>query len=276
MAVISELARAKVNLTLHVVGQRSDGYHLLDSLVVFPQIGDLIEVEQSSGLSLTIDGPFAQDLGTGEDNLVIRAAEMLLPPGRGAAIHLTKNLPIASGIGGGSADAAATLRAIGRLLDVAPDPKKVSALGADVPVCLSSQTARMSGVGEDLAAVSSLPEFWLLLVNPGRPVSTPDVFGRLAKKQNDPMTSPDLGCFGDFVDWLDDMRNDLEAPAIEVEPQIATVLSSIRSLPGCALARMSGSGATCYGIFERQEQALNARAALSEAKPMWWCVAAPV
>ena len=150
MSPIVELARAKVNLALHVTGQRADGYHLLDSLVVFPEIGDRIEVEAAKTLSLTIDGPFAGELGAGGDNLVLRAAERLCPQGRGAAIHLTKSLPVASGIGGGSADAAAALRALSRLWELDVDPELALSLGADVPVCLVSQSQWMRGIGEVL------------------------------------------------------------------------------------------------------------------------------
>ena len=272
----SEVARAKVNLTLHVIGQRGDGYHLLDSLVVFPRIGDLIEVEDAKGLSLTIDGPFAQDLGTGEDNLVVRAAEMIRPVGQGAAIHLTKSLPIASGIGGGSADAAAALRALSQLWGVDLEAADVLSLGADVPVCLPSQPVRMEGIGERLTPIDGLPAFWLVLVNPGRPVSTPLVFEGLATKRNSPMEVPKLDGFGQFITWLKTQRNDLQGPAIALEPSIAEVLTGLERMPGCDLARMSGSGATCFGVFETQEAALSARTALCEQHPTWWSVAAPV
>ena len=276
MVGIVELARAKVNLALHITGRRGDGYHLLDSLVVFPEIGDRIEVEAASGLSLTIDGPFAQDLGTGEDNLVLKAAELIRPVGKGAAVHLTKSLPIASGIGGGSADAAATLRALSRLWDVSLDQADVLALGADVPVCLASEPSRMQGIGEDISRISELPEFWIVLVNPGAKVSTPAVFKGLSSVDNAPLRdlpNPDLP---GLIAWLSDQRNDMEAAAISIEPQVGEVLERLNGIDDCAIARMSGSGATCFGIFKTAEAALKARAELANVHPMWWCAAAPV
>lgn len=271
-----ELAKAKVNLTLHVTGKRADGYHLLDSLVVFPEIGDRIEVEDASGLSLTIDGPFAGDLAADADNLVLRAAELIRPSGAGAAIHLTKSLPIASGIGGGSADAAATLRALSGLWGVSLDDADTLSLGADVPVCLLSRSSRMSGIGEELTMLDGLPEYWVLLVNPGQKVSTPAVFKSLSTVENPGMGDMPSGNFTTFVDWLGDQRNDMEAAAIALEPQIAAVLSRLETLRGCSLARMSGSGATCFGVFENQTDALAARGAIAQTDPLWWCVAAPV
>ena len=273
----SELAKAKVNLTLHVTGQQSDGYHLLDSLVVFPELGDLVEVEQASSLSLTLDGPFGQDLGVDADNLVLKAAELIRPKGAGAAIHLTKSLPIASGIGGGSADAAASLRALSRLWGSPLEGVDALSLGADVPVCLKGQTCRMEGIGEALSRVPDLPPFWLVLVNSGAKVSTPSVFKALEKRDNAPMSGFSKGMdVKAMCDWLACNRNDLEAPASLVEPSIVGVLEALRGLEGCHLARMSGSGATCFGIFAEQEQALAARGALAEKHPLWWCVAAPV
>ncbi len=276
MDQIVELARAKVNLSLHVTGRREDGYHLLDSLVVFPEIGDRIEVEAASGLSLTIDGPFAQDLGTGPDNLVLKAAELIRPAGQGAAIHLTKSLPIASGIGGGSADAAAALRALSRLWDVSLDGVDVLSLGADVPVCLASEPMRMEGIGERLTPVSGLPEFWMVLVNPGAKLSTPQVFKALPSVDNPPMSQMPSGDLAEVTAWLSDQRNDMEGAAVSIAPEVGAVLENLRAKEGCGLARMSGSGATCFAIFEDKEAALAARAALSEAEPLWWCVAAPV
>jgi len=241
MNTIVELARAKVNLSLHVTGRRDDGYHLLDSLVVFPEIGDRIEVEPASGLSLTIDGPFAQDLGTGPDNLVLKAAELIRPKGVGAAIHLTKSLPIASGIGGGSADAAAALRALSRLWDVSLDGVDVLSLGADVPVCLASKPTRMEGIGERLNAVSRLPEFWIVLVNPGAKLATPDVFKALRSVDNPAMGKMPSGDLPQLVAWLADQRNDMETAAVDLAPEIGSVLDKLSVQNGCQLARMSGS-----------------------------------
>ena len=186
----AELAPAKVNLALHVTGRRPDGLHLLDSLVVFPRLGDLVEAEPAADLSLAIDGPFARDLSAGADNLVLRAALLLGRRGRGAALRLTKSLPVASGIGGGSADAAATLRLLARLWQAPlPAPEAVLALGADLPVCLAGRPCRMSGIGERLAPLA-LPPFWLVLANPGVPLATAAVFAGLASRSNPPLPAP--------------------------------------------------------------------------------------
>jgi len=273
----AEIARAKVNLTLHVTGRRADGYHLLDSLVVFPGVGDRLEAEVATGLSLSLAGPFAPGLGSGADNLVLRAALLLRPPGRGAALRLTKALPVAAGIGGGSADAAAALRLLARLWRVAPPlAARVLALGADVPVCLASRPARMRGVGEDLAPVS-LPPFWILLVNPAVPVATGAIFAGLAHRDSAPL--PDPPAFADaaaLFAWLAAQRNDLEPPARAIAPPISAALAAIAAQPGCALARMSGSGATCFGLFAAETPACAAAAALRTARPDWWLSAAPV
>jgi 4-diphosphocytidyl-2-C-methyl-D-erythritol kinase len=270
---VQEPARAKVNLCLHVTGRRADGYHLLDSLVTFAAIGDEIRAVPAAGLTLAIEGPFAAGLGAGPDNLVLRAANTLRGA-RGAAISLTKNLPVASGIGGGSADAAATLRALARLWDVPlPDAGAVLALGADVPVCLAGVSTRMSGIGEVLAPVS-LPPFAMVLANPGVAVPTGAVFSRLARRDNPPLPAP-----GDFPDpaglfgWLRSQRNDLEAPAVAAAPVIASVIAALAAQPGCALARMSGSGATVFGLFARESEAEAAAARLRAVEPGWWVAA---
>ncbi len=277
-SVWRELAPAKVNLTLHVTGRRSDGYHLLDSLVVFPSIGDLIEAEPATGLSLSLGGPFAADLHSGADNLVLRAAELLRQGrGPGAALHLVKSLPVASGIGGGSSDAAATLRLLARLWDrPLPDRRAAAGLGADVPVCLAPGPSRMRGIG-DLIDPVALPPFWIVLVNPGLPVATGAVFAALASRTNAPM--PDLPVFssaGDLFVFLAGQRNDLEAPARRIEPRIDAVLDALAARPPCALARMSGSGATCFGLFPDDRGALDAAEDLRRAHPGWWVAAAPV
>lgn len=266
-----EAAPAKINLCLHVTGQRPDGYHLLDSLVVFADVGDLIEVRAAPTLSLRVIGPQARDLPLGEDNLVLRAARAFAGTA-GAAITLTKNLPVASGIGGGSADAAATLRALARLWDAPlPDADRVLQLGADVPACLVGRALRMQGIGERLAAVPGLPEAHLVLINPGVAVATPAVFKALPCKNNPAM--PDLPGFAtakELALWLASQRNDLEAPAMALAPAIGAVKQALAAAPGCLLARMSGSGATCFGVFADQAQAQSARAAISAAQPGWW------
>ncbi len=267
MSRIEAFAPAKINLTLHVTGQREDGYHLLESLVCFAMHGDLVTVEAAETLSLHIEGPFAAGLSAGADNLVLRAAR-LLDPRRGARITLTKRLPVSSGIGGGSADAAATLRALAALWDVAlPAPADLAVLGADVPVCLRSGFARMTGIGDRLVPLGRAPDLALVLVNPGVAVSTPDVFRALARKDNAGMTPMPPVARGDaWLDWLAAQRNDLEAPAQGLAPVVGEVLSALRALPGCRLARMSGSGATCFALFDRDR----APAGLAERFPHWW------
>lgn len=274
---VEAFAAAKVNLTLHVTGQRADGYHLLDSLVVFAGVGDRILVEAAKDLQLKIDGPMADGLSSGPENLVLRAAALL--GGGGAAITLTKNLPVSSGIGGGSADAAASLRALSSLWQLPlPHPEKVLSLGADVPVCLASKACRMSGVGEVLQPAPALPPFWLVLANPGFAVSTPAVFTALENHAQTamPKALPDFTDLHDLAKFLARMRNDLEPAAIKAAPAIANVLAALTSMSGCLLARMSGSGATCFGIFADQTLAAAAARTISDAKPDWWVAAAPV
>ncbi|MBD3679712.1 MAG: 4-(cytidine 5'-diphospho)-2-C-methyl-D-erythritol kinase [Rhodobacteraceae bacterium] len=273
---VEVFAPAKINLTLHVTGLRDDGYHLLDSLVAFADIGDTIRATEADELGLSIEGPFASALPLSDDNLVLCAARSLGAP-RGAVITLTKRLPVASGIGGGSADAAATLLALSRLWGVSlPDEDAVLALGADVPVCLAGQPVRMSGVGEGLSPVPSLPPLHIVLVNPGVSVSTPEVFRALRQKDNAPMPGP----FPDWPDaeafcaWLAAQRNDLELPARTMAPAIGVVLARLEATPGCLLARMSGSGATCFGLYADRVGADAAAAEIKARHPDWWVEAA--
>ena len=250
MTTVEVFAPAKINLTLHVTGQRADGYHLLDSLVVFADIGDTILAEPSDRLGLTLNGPQSGQLTADPDNLVLRAA-CLMAPDRHAALALTKRLPVASGIGGGSADAAATLRALSRLWDLPlPAADAILTLGADVPVCMDSAPCRMSGIGEILAPVPALPSMGITLVNPGVSVSTPSVFRALASKTNPPMESrlPRWRDLGEFIAWLKTQRNDLQVSAIAHQPVIERTLLALRQA-GALHVGMSGSGATCFGLF---------------------------
>lgn len=264
---VTEAAPAKINLALHVTGRRADGYHLLDSLVVFTALGDRVTIEpDGTGPHLEITGPFAGALPVTEDNLCLRAARAI---GGTGTITLEKHLPIASGIGGGSADAAAVLRAYG------VRPAHPEALGADVPVCLAARPARMRGVGELLDDVPPLPVLPLVLVNPGVAVATPTVFAALGCTDNPPL--PDLPAGGALtraalLDWLAGTRNDLEPPALALAPVIATALDALRGA-GAAFARMSGSGATCFGIFTDAAAAETARARIAAAHPGWWVAA---
>ena len=267
---VQRIARAKVNLALHVVGRRADGYHLLDSLVAFADFGDVVTVEPAPWLSLSITGPMAAGLSAGSDNLVLKAAQMLGSP-LGAAITLEKRLPIASGIGGGSADAAATMQALGALWGCAlPDAGQVLALGADVPVCLAGQSCRMAGIGDQISPIA-LPPAHLVLVNPGVGLSTAAVFGALLCRDNPPL--PPAAPMPDAVAlaaYLGHCRNDLEAPALSLVPQIGAVLAALQGQKGCLLARMSGSGATCFGLFASASAAEAAATDLRAQSGAWW------
>lgn len=270
----TEFAPAKINLTLHVTGQRADGYHLLDSLVVFADVGDQVQVCGADHLTLQITGPQAAFLPVSEDNLVLRAARLMAMT---AEITLEKILPVASGIGGGSADAAATLRALARLGSRAlPEDRQALALGADVPVCLQGSAVRMQGVGETLTSVPHLPEAWLVLVNPGVAVATPDVFRGLSRKENAPMPRemPPPRSAAELAIFLHGTRNDLEAPALLLAPVIGAVKSALTVQPGCLIARMSGSGATCFGLFADEESAKTAARVIQGAQPHWWVASA--
>lgn len=275
---LQALAPAKLNLALHVTGRRDDGYHLLDSLVVFAATGDRLTVEPAADLSLTVTGPGAALVPAGDDNLVLRAAR-LLSPGRGARIVLDKHLPAAAGIGGGSSDAATTLRLLARLWDLPlPDPQAVARLGADVPVCLAARPLRMSGIGERLAEVPALPPLHVVLVNPRQPVETPAVFRALTRRDGTPMPArlPAAADAGALAALLAGLRNDLEEPARRVAPVIGDCLAALAATPDCLLARMSGSGATCFGIYATAPGAEAAARNLRADRPGWWIAAAPL
>ncbi len=284
-----EFAPAKVNLYLHITGRRPDGYHLIESLVVFAAVGDAVTVRPAGEWSLALRGPYAAALDGEADNLVTRAAFALAAQVHrdpSVSVVLEKNLPVAAGLGGGSADAAAVLRALCRLwrLDVAEDQRRVLALGlgADVPVCLAARPTLVSGIGETLRSAPILPECHLLLVNPGVELSTPKVFEAFAAG-HEPAPAPAPSAFGGAVDnvtglaaALASRRNDLEAPACRLAPVVADVLAWIGAQAGCLLARMSGSGATCFGLFADAATARNAADAARRERPRWWCASAPV
>lgn len=276
-ATISEFAPAKVNLALHVTGQRPDGYHLLDSLVVFAGIGDRVSVTSSDVLSLEVVGSDIDDVPRDGRNLILKAAR-LFDENRGASIVLEKNLPTASGIGGGSSDAAAALRALSDLWKLPlPGPKDVLRLGADLPVCMKPQPQRMQGIGEILHPVPGLPQMHMVLVNPRVGVATPSVFGRMDTKIHPPLEDITAGLdTARFVSWLAQQRNDLQAPAIAGLPVIQDVLDAISVTANCHLARMSGSGATCFGLYETTAQAALAEASVRKAHPDWWVSSGPI
>lgn len=284
MATIKGSAPAKINLTLHVTGQRTDGYHQLDSLVVFAEVFDQITATSAPNLQVVVNGPFAQGIPTDHTNLVMRAATALRKARhvtKGAHLQLEKHLPHAAGIGSGSSDAAVTLAMLATLWDVEPLPAnapEIVALGADVPVCLQAPNpTHMTGIGEILLPVPALPECALVLVNPRVSVSTSAVFDGLASKRNPSMGTLPMGLdFNGFVSWLAAQRNDLEPPALAIAPEIDTALTKLRSMPKVAHAAMSGSGATCYGLVRNLADARQVARAMQVAHMGWWVAPAAV
>ena len=275
-------APAKINLFLHVGDKRADGYHELLSLAVFADVGDWLSAKPADRLSLRLAGPFAGALSGEADNLVLKAARALsawaaqrgieVP---GVDLTLEKNLPIASGMGGGSSDAAAALLLLAPFwaLPVGSDEigKLGLSLGADVPVCLGAQPAFMSGIGEVLNPAPGLPPFSLVLVTPGVSIPTARIFKSLRARTGVVAPKPFAGGTAhDFAWWLDRSINDLAAPATEIAPVITRVEAAIVATQGCLLARMSGSGATCFGLYATEEEAAAAAATLAPAHPDWW------
>jgi 4-diphosphocytidyl-2-C-methyl-D-erythritol kinase len=281
-AVVRRFAPAKLNLYLHVLGRRADGYHRLESLVVPLDLGDEIEAERAGALSLTLAGPFAPALAATPDNIVLRAArELAAAAGIAplAALRLTKRLPVAAGLGGGSSDAAATLQALMALWGVALDANALDVLalrlGADVPVCLRRAPQLVGGIGERLEPAPRLPAFAVALVNPGIELATAQVFAALQSRDNPP--APPFGSpasAAELAGLLRKRRNDLEVPARALAPAVGDALAALAGQPGCLLARMSGSGATCFGLFAERAAAARAAAAIGAAAPGWWAAAA--
>jgi len=263
--IFSEPAPAKLNLALHVRGKLPDGRHRLETVFAFCTDGDLLGAEEAEGLSLSATGPFAAELSTDEDNLVFRAATLLREVARtdqGALLSLQKNLPVASGIGGGSADAAAALRLLTRLwkIDPAHASEVAPVLGSDVPACLLSMSARGVGAGDELELLNDprISGTSVLLINPLVPLSTGEVFGRWDGEDQGPLS-----------DWRDG-RNDLEAPAVSLVPEIGEVLNWLLAQRGASFVRMSGSGATCFALFDHESARDEAASAVPER---WWHLA---
>jgi 4-diphosphocytidyl-2-C-methyl-D-erythritol kinase len=323
----ARLAPAKLNLALHVTGSRADGFHLLESLVVFTRFGDRVEIAEAEADGFAVEGPFAKDVPADASNLVLRARDRLRvlsettapsgplhhashgppPPLRrggseGAAgldldpppftgegdrrrrwkglvappvsMRLTKNLPVASGVGGGSSDAAATLKALAELwgIETAALESVATELGADVPMCLAGSPLIAKGIGHETTTLPDFPPLPLVLINPGVAVSTPNVFRALTSRENPPMPPlPSAPDFAALVEWLGKTRNDLQAPAMQIAPGIGEALTAMTDT-GAAFARMSGSGATCFGLFERVEDAEKAAAAMRRMQPGWFVV----
>lgn len=271
--LVSERARAKINLALHILGRRQDGYHELDSIVAFADVADVLILSASDELSLEVSGPFAGSLPASKENIILKAYRSLadftsnsLPP---VKIHLEKNLPVASGIGGGSADAAAALRGLQRLfeLDLKPEEMRAIALqlGADVPVCLAQQTCRMRGIGEIIEPLDIALPTAAVLVNPQIPAHTAQVFETLGLERG--------ALFGSAIqniNRVESWRNDLTAPAMTVVPEIAAVLEALEMCLAVTTARMSGSGSTCFGLTQSPELSQFTANQLAEQHPGWW------
>ncbi len=275
----ARFARPKVNLFLHVTGKRDDGYHLLESLVCFPKSGgDALRVSAADDLVLTGSGPYSENMGESADNLVLRAAKLLqseFDVSKGAHIHLEKNLPVASGIGGGSSDAAAAMHLLNKFWNIGASLDTLARLGArlgaDIPVCLHAETALMEGVGETVTPVGPLPKIFILLVNPGVSVATPTVF-KAMKKIGGKRVLPDFKAMSSPV-LLESLRvcsNDLEVGAIELVPEIGDVLQALNDCADTQVVRMSGSGATCFALFEAEATAVAADTQIREGHPDWW------
>lgn len=283
-ASISVAAPAKLNLYLHLTGRRADGFHLLDSLIAFAGVRDTVTVAPAAEIGLAIEGPFAAAVPADGGNLVLRAARALqkaLGETRGARITLVKRLPVGAGMGGGSADAAAAIHALAALWGRRPPENELQAialaLGADVPVCLGGRAAFVGGIGEEIETAPALPPCWVVLANPGRPLATPVVFKSFrggfsapARFPETPRDAPALALL------LKERRNDLTAPAAELEPAIGEVLSALENSPKALLARMTGSGATCFALYSGVAEAGPASDRLIRSRPGWWIAAAPL
>lgn len=282
---IRSLAPAKINLFLHVGDKRLDGFHALQSLVAFTRAGDELLISPDRELKLVIRGPFGEGLSAGEDNLITKAARALAARGgvestRGAYLSLKKNLPVASGIGGGSADCAATLRGLAKLWGLKLSTRELceigATLGSDVPVCIASQAQYMEGRGEKVTALPALPPMAILLINPGVAVPTGKVFAALKERSGVGLpVPPKFASKNDLLAYLAKTSNDLEAPARVIAPVISEVLNLI-ALQGALLERMSGSGATCFGLFESDDAAHKAARMIQAAQPKWWVTATKI
>ncbi len=282
-ATFSDRAPAKVNLTLRILGKRADGYHDLESLVVFARLADEVTLTLDAPLGLDVDGPTAAAAGNGADNLVLRAARELAGRTDGLRLGrfaLTKHLPVAAGLGGGSADAAAALRLLMRVNGMARDSRRLMeaarATGADVPVCLDPRPRVMRGIGDVLSAPLDLPSLPAVLVNPRVPVPTKDVFARLGlapgerRGEASEIDADALKDRDELIRYLASQPNDLEPPARALQPVISDVLAALSGCDGCLFARMSGSGATCFGLFGTDAAAAAAAQRVSGGHPGWW------
>jgi 4-diphosphocytidyl-2-C-methyl-D-erythritol kinase len=277
MIVLRELAKAKINFYLHVTGKRPDNYHVLDSLVAFSDVGDKLEIIPADEITVTVTGPFAEVVPA-KDNSVIKAAQALKTQFKvthGAAITLHKNLPAGAGLGGGSADAAAALRLLSRfwkLKPTAPELHKISiGLGADVPACLRSTTLYVGGIGETLESGPVMAGLPIVLVYPGKPLLTRDVFmAHKAAFSSAPRHPHAFAERNALIQFLQKNKNDLQSTAITLLPEIGKALDALKTEQGCQLARMTGSGSTCFGCFSDISEAQAAAQKIAEKNPSWW------
>lgn len=273
--MITEFAPAKVNLSLHLTGQKADGYHVLDSIVCYVDIGDNVSIKPGRPGELKVNGPFATDLPSANQNLVIKAAN-LFGDIELSQIILEKNIPVTSGIGGGSADAAATIRLLSKVYNK-PEPsiKKLISLGADVPVCMHKGIVRMMGVGEEIISLTPAPKVGILLVNPMQALSTADVFNTVKKKKNSGISMHGYleKKLSSWFEWIGSMRNDLTSSAIDFVPEIKLIIDKLMACDGAKVVRMSGSGATCFALFDDFDLLVSAQNKVSKDCPSFWCKA---
>ena len=277
--LVTERAHAKINLALHIIGRRPDGYHELDSIVAFADVADVLTIAPAAKVSISLSGPFASDLPPDDENIILTAWHLLASfdgkkktPFSPVKFHLEKNLPVASGIGGGSADAAAALRGLIQYFKISISSKDLNdlalQLGADVPICLLQKTSRMRGIGEIIEPIDIDLPSGIVLVNPRIPATTSKVFESLNLLCCQSFGA-EIGNVYDIQNW----RNDLTAPAIALVPEIADVIGRLNFQPDTICSRMSGSGATCFGLFESLEKAQSAAGAIAGKHPNWWVVA---
>ncbi|MEZ5758745.1 MAG: 4-(cytidine 5'-diphospho)-2-C-methyl-D-erythritol kinase [Emcibacteraceae bacterium] len=275
------LAAAKINLDLRITGRRDDGYHLLDSIVVFADYGDILTVETGRGLTLEISGPFSDGLDYGPDNLIIKAAQLFFKEtaiSPNVNFKLIKNLPVSSGIGGGSADAAAAIRLLMDLYKPEISQTRIMALaleiGADVPVCLYSQSAQMCGIGERIKPITIADDIYMLLVNPLKSVSTADVFKAYANSGQDFESEREIAKgpvhIQLMLNILKDSTNSLEQAACALESEIEDILKALNKTEGALISRMSGSGATCFSLYRTKEDCAAAALKIREFNKSWW------
>lgn len=278
--MFSELAKAKINLTLEVVGKRRDGYHELNSLVAFASYGDCLTFQEGEKEDLVISGPFA--FGLEGENLILKAANFITssyPDVQSGVFSLDKRLPVASGIGGGSADAAAALRLLSSQISGGLEgldyAEIARALGADIPVCIEQKPVMMSGIGDILKPIEGLVPLHAVLVNPGVPVSTGEIFRRLnaseiIEDEGSQVALPAFSTLDDVLGYMTKHGNDLQAVAEDIEPAVVEVIKALQEQEGYRIARMSGSGATCFGIYENDAQAQKAASEISKSYESWW------